>query len=109
MISDGDGGMEAGNCPNRGESSPLNDTSKSLVLVNYFRTVPLKLLACGENSDDLIDMLYTCYTAAGNRFANFVAVDFYKVRLFLLRPLLNRALTEYHRSVFFSTRGNPDL
>ncbi|XP_017214955.1 PI-PLC X domain-containing protein At5g67130 [Daucus carota subsp. sativus] len=74
----GDGGMEAGNCPNRGESSPLNDTSKSLVLVNYFRTVPLKLLACGENSDDLIDMLYTCYTAAGDRFANFVAVDFYK-------------------------------
>ncbi|XP_074348466.1 PI-PLC X domain-containing protein At5g67130-like [Apium graveolens] len=74
----GDGGMEAGNCFNRGESSLLNDTSKSLVLVNYFPTVPIKLLACGENSEDLNDMLYTCYAAAGNRWANFVAVDFYK-------------------------------
>lgn len=74
--------MEAGKCFNRGESSLLNDTSKSLVLVNYFRTVPIKLLACGENSEDLNDMLYTCYAAAGNRWANFVAVDFYKVHLF---------------------------
>lgn len=74
--------MEAGNCFNRGESSLLNDTSKSLVLVNYFRTLPIKLLACGENSDDLNDMLHTCYAAAGNRWANFVAVDFYKVHLF---------------------------
>lgn len=82
MISDGDGGMEAGKCFNRGESSLLNDTTKSLVLVNYFRTVPIKLLACGENSEDLNDMLYTCYAAAGNRWANFVAVDFYKVHLF---------------------------
>nr|GEZ16766.1 PI-PLC X domain-containing protein At5g67130 [Tanacetum cinerariifolium] len=44
-----DGGMKAGECPNRGESSLLNDTSKSLVLVNYFRTLPLKVLhARGE-------------------------------------------------------------
>ncbi|KAK1396677.1 PI-PLC X domain-containing protein-like [Heracleum sosnowskyi] len=74
----GDGGMEAGNCFNRGESSLLNDTSKSLVLVNYFPTLPIKLLACGENAEDLYDMINTCYAAAGNRWANFVAVDFYK-------------------------------
>ncbi|GJW64983.1 PI-PLC X domain-containing protein [Tanacetum coccineum] len=52
----GDGGMKAGECPNRGESSPLNDTSKSLVLVNYFRTIPLKVLACGQNSGGLLNM-----------------------------------------------------
>ncbi|KAL3525831.1 hypothetical protein ACH5RR_014203 [Cinchona calisaya] len=74
----GDGGMKEGDCFNRGESSPLNDTSKSLVLVNYFRSVPLKPLACVQNSGSLIDMLQTCHTAAANRWANFVAVDYYK-------------------------------
>ncbi|KAK3032544.1 hypothetical protein RJ639_036783 [Escallonia herrerae] len=74
----GDGGMKAGSCPNRAESSPLDDKTKSLVLVNYFRSVPLKLLACSQNSADLSDMLQTCYGAAGNRWANFVAVDYYK-------------------------------
>nr|GEX12840.1 PI-PLC X domain-containing protein At5g67130 [Tanacetum cinerariifolium] len=74
----GDGGMKAGECPNRGESSPLNDTSKSLVLVNYFRTLPLKVLACGQNSGGLLNMTKTCYSESGNRWANFLAVDFYK-------------------------------
>ncbi|CAK9163008.1 unnamed protein product [Ilex paraguariensis] len=74
----GDGGMKAGSCFNRGESSPLNDTTKSLVLVNYFRSTPIKLLACVQNSADLIKMLQTCHGAAGNRWANFVAVDYYK-------------------------------
>ncbi|KAL3719308.1 hypothetical protein ACJRO7_004289 [Eucalyptus globulus] len=74
----GDDGMKAGSCPNRAESVPLDDRSKSLVLVNYFRSVPVTLLSCKENSGDLIDMLHTCYGAAGNRWANFVAVDFYK-------------------------------
>ncbi|KAE9595269.1 putative PLC-like phosphodiesterase, TIM beta/alpha-barrel domain-containing protein [Lupinus albus] len=74
----GDGGMKSGSCPNRGESPPLNDTSKSLVLVNYFRTVPLNLLSCEDNSENLINMLQTCYGASGNRWANFVAVDYYK-------------------------------
>ncbi|GJW64976.1 PI-PLC X domain-containing protein [Tanacetum coccineum] len=74
----GDGGMKAGECPNRGESSPLNDTSKSLVLVNYFRTIPLKVLACGQNSGGLLNMTKTCYSESGNRWANFLAVDFYK-------------------------------
>lgn len=74
----GDDGMKAGSCPNRNESSALNDKSKSLVLVNYFRSLSVKLLACRQNSDNLSDMLQTCYGAAGNRWANFVAVDYYK-------------------------------
>ena len=76
---DGNKGMEAGSCSNREESSPLDDTSKSLVLVNHFNTAPIKLLTCENNSADLINMLITCYGSAGNRWANFVAVDFYKV------------------------------
>ena len=71
--------MKAGSCPNRAESSPLDDKSKSLVLVNYFRTTPFKPITCAENSGGLIDMLKTCYGAAGSRWANFVAVDYYKV------------------------------
>lgn len=51
------------------------------MLVNYFRTAPLKPITCEDNSGGLIDMLQTCYGAAGNRWANFVAVDFYKVDL----------------------------
>ncbi|KAL0311704.1 UNVERIFIED_CONTAM: PI-PLC X domain-containing protein [Sesamum calycinum] len=74
----GDDGMKAGECSNRGESSALNDKTKSLVLVNYFRSVPVKALACVQNSGDLLNMLQTCQGAAGNRWANFVAVDFYK-------------------------------
>lgn len=71
--------MKEGECFNRGESSLLNDTSKSLVLVNYFRSIPLKPMTCVQNSGDLANMIQTCHTAAGNRWANFVAADFYKV------------------------------
>ncbi|XP_016649162.1 PREDICTED: PI-PLC X domain-containing protein At5g67130 isoform X1 [Prunus mume] len=78
LNTDGDGGMKPGNCPNRRESAPLNDETKSLVLVNYFTSIPIKQVSCAINSGDLIKMLYTCYGAAGNRWANFVAVDFYK-------------------------------
>ncbi|KAG4911747.1 hypothetical protein JHK86_052180 [Glycine max] len=77
----GDKGRKAlkeGSCPNRKESSPLDDKSKSLVLVNYFRTIPLKPISCEDNSGGLIEMLQTCHRAAGNRWANFVAVDYYK-------------------------------
>ncbi|XXG55520.1 hypothetical protein AAC387_Pa03g3176 [Persea americana] len=49
----GDDGMQPGICSNRKESSPLYDKS-------------------------LINMLHTCYGAAGDRWANFVAVDYYK-------------------------------
>ncbi|OIV90208.1 hypothetical protein TanjilG_01404 [Lupinus angustifolius] len=74
----GDGGMKSGICPKREESSPLDDKSKSLVLVNYFRSVPLKAITCSDNSGGLINMIQTCHSAAGNRWANFVAVDYYK-------------------------------
>lgn len=74
----GDGGMKEGSCPNRAESSAMNDKTKSLVLVNYFRSVPLKPLACVQNSGDLLDMLKTCHDASANRWANFIAVDYYK-------------------------------
>ncbi|CAI9768856.1 unnamed protein product [Fraxinus pennsylvanica] len=90
----GDGGMKAGSCFNRAESSVLNDTSKSLVLVNYFRSVPIKLLACVQNSGDLIKMLQTCHDVAANRWANFMAADFYKVsRLFHLLNQIVQYLT----------------
>ncbi|CAL0315249.1 unnamed protein product [Lupinus luteus] len=74
----GSDGLVKAKCTNRKESSTLNDERKSLVLVNHFRTIPVKALAAKSNSQDLIDMLSTCYGAAGNRWANFVAVDFYK-------------------------------
>ncbi|KAL4639784.1 hypothetical protein ACB092_03G243000 [Castanea dentata] len=74
----GDDGMHSGSCPNRGESAALNDKTKSLVLVNYFRSAPIKQVSCVDNSPELLNMLQTCYGAAGNRWANFVAVDFYK-------------------------------
>lgn len=81
-IADGNGGMHEGSCPNRAESSALDDKSKSLVLVNYFESIPIKQTACVHNSKPLIDMLQTCYGAAGNRWSNFIAVDFYKVYVF---------------------------
>ncbi|XWS47498.1 hypothetical protein CRYUN_Cryun14cG0157300 [Craigia yunnanensis] len=69
---------ETRSCPNRGESSALDDKSKSLVLVNFFHSISSKSETCKDNSGDLINMLHTCYGAAGNRWANFVAVDYYK-------------------------------
>ncbi|KAG8661631.1 hypothetical protein MANES_01G026400v8 [Manihot esculenta] len=73
----GDDGLSK-NCTNRAESSSLSDKTKSLVLVNHFGSVPVKEIACNENSASLIDTLHTCYAASGNRWANFVAVDYYK-------------------------------
>lgn len=71
--------MQSGSCTNRAESSKLDDKSKSLVLVNYFESVPVKQTTCVHNSGDLVNMAHTCYSSAGNRWANFVAVDYYKV------------------------------
>ncbi|XP_020533659.1 PI-PLC X domain-containing protein At5g67130 [Jatropha curcas] len=66
------------NCKNREESSTLDDKTKSLVLVNHFGSIPARTLACGLNSESLINSLHKCYTASGNRWANFIAVDYYK-------------------------------
>ncbi|OMO63215.1 hypothetical protein COLO4_32638 [Corchorus olitorius] len=74
----GNGGMVAGSCPNRAESPAMNVTSRSLVLVNYFPDRPDVTQACKHNSAPLISMMDTCYAAAGNRWPNFIAVDFYK-------------------------------
>lgn len=73
--------MIAGSCPNRVESSPMNTTTKSLVLQNYFHTNPNQTTACVDNSAPLTGMMKTCYEAAGKRWPNFIAVDFYQVFL----------------------------
>jgi len=78
-VAGGDGGMQPSSCPNRGESRPMNDANKSLVLQNYFRDDPNENLSCVDNSANLENMLDVCYKASGNRWTNFLAVDFYKV------------------------------
>lgn len=76
---DGDVGMNHEACNNRSESPFLYNRTRSLVLVNYFRTVALPWTASTEHSHGLVDVLKICHIAAGNRWANFLAVDFYKV------------------------------
>lgn len=76
---DGTKGMIKGRCPNRAESAAMNDLSRSLVLVNYFRDLPNFPVACKDNSAELLDMLTTCHDLSADRWANFIAVDFYKV------------------------------
>ena len=79
LKSDGNGGLRAGSCPNRPESSPMNIKTKSLVLMNYFADRADMAQSCKHNSGPLISMLNTCHEAAGKRWPNFIAVDFYKV------------------------------
>lgn len=74
----GNGGMGAGSCPNRAESPAMNAKSRSLALFNYFPDNPDVTQACKHNSAPLINMVNTCQAAAGNRWPNFIAVDFYK-------------------------------
>lgn len=73
----GDPGVVQGSCPNRKESKPLNSRSSSLFLQNYFPTFPVEADACKENSAPLLNMVGTCYKAAGNAIPNFLAVNFY--------------------------------
>ncbi|KAH8498483.1 hypothetical protein H0E87_017407 [Populus deltoides] len=77
-IAGEDGGMIAGSCPNRAESPASVATSRSLVLVNYFPDRTDVTQACKHNSAPLMDTMNTCYQAAGKRWPNFIAVDFYK-------------------------------
>lgn len=79
MNADGDDGMKAGLCPNRAESPPMNTMSRSLVLMNYFPTTPDLVTSCKDNSAPLVNMLNTCHNLSGNRWPNFIAVNFYKV------------------------------
>ncbi|XP_024977783.1 PI-PLC X domain-containing protein At5g67130-like [Cynara cardunculus var. scolymus] len=74
----GNEGKIAGSCPSRSESSPMNTTSRSLVLQNYFSTNPNVTGACIDNSASLISMMNTCQEAAGKRWPNYIAVDFYQ-------------------------------
>ncbi|MCO5575858.1 hypothetical protein L7F22_029663 [Adiantum nelumboides] len=74
----GDGGLHEGNCSNRAESMVLSARSQSLVLVNFFSTNPAQDQACTFNSAPLLQMLPFCYSAAGSRWPNYLAVDFYK-------------------------------
>ncbi|XP_042374284.1 PI-PLC X domain-containing protein At5g67130-like [Zingiber officinale] len=73
----GDEGLNSTTCPNRTESSPMDTTSKSLVLMNYFQENPVGSVACSNNLSPLVSMLGTCHNYSANRWANFVAVDFY--------------------------------
>ncbi|GMI68818.1 hypothetical protein like AT5G67130 [Hibiscus trionum] len=73
----GDAGLRPGRCPNRKESKPLNSKTASLVLMNFYTSLPSGDVVCKEHSAPLADMIRTCYRAAANRMPNFVAVDFY--------------------------------
>ncbi|CDY32852.1 BnaC08g02740D [Brassica napus] len=74
----GNGGLKVGACPNRAQSAPMSDKSKSLVLVNHFPDAPDLVVACRQNSGPLLESIKACYQAAGQRWPNFIAVDFYK-------------------------------
>lgn len=75
-------------CVNREESAVLTDTTKSLILENYFPSTPNSTEACVINSGNLANAITVCHAAAGNRWSNFLAVDFYKVSLSLLSQTL---------------------
>ncbi|KAF5936581.1 hypothetical protein HYC85_024087, partial [Camellia sinensis] len=72
----GSEGLQIGSSTKHEGSLKLDNTSKSLVLVNYS---PLSFTPCNEmNIEHLMNTLRTSYTAAGNRWANFIAIDYKK-------------------------------
>ncbi|GAQ89545.1 hypothetical protein KFL_005340100 [Klebsormidium nitens] len=73
-------GMDSASCPVRDNgSSGLSDRSKSLVLVNWFGDLEASSAACTDNQlVTLQAKLQACYAAAGSRWANFLAVDFFQ-------------------------------
>ncbi|KAH0926906.1 hypothetical protein HID58_019162 [Brassica napus] len=74
----GNGGMRPGVCTNRPESAAMGDQSRSLVLVNYFPDTADLMGSCKQNSAPLLDAIQKCQEASGQRWPNFIAVDFYK-------------------------------
>ncbi|CAH2053317.1 unnamed protein product [Thlaspi arvense] len=74
----GNGGMRAGVCTNRPESAAMGDKSRSLVLVNYFPDTADLIGSCKQNSAPLLETIKKCQEASGQRWPNFIAVDFYK-------------------------------
>ncbi|XP_076949066.1 PI-PLC X domain-containing protein At5g67130-like [Bidens hawaiensis] len=74
----GSDGMKNGSCPNRAESAAMNTRSRSLVLLNHFPDTPDMIESCQHNSAPLMTMMNTCHDAAGERWPNFISVDFYK-------------------------------
>jgi hypothetical protein len=81
--------MVRGSCRNRAESAAMNDLSRSLVLVNYFRDLPNFPVACKDNSAVLTDKITDCHAKSGRRWANFIAVDFYHVCCHFVHPWLD--------------------
>ncbi|KAI5396206.1 hypothetical protein KIW84_062420 [Lathyrus oleraceus] len=78
QYGNSNGGMKASSCPNHAQSPSMNTTSRSLVLVNYFRDLPNETQSCKDNFVPLFDMVNTCYQAARKCWANCIVVDFYK-------------------------------
>lgn len=97
--------MNSGSCPNRAESSPLNTTTRSLVLQNYFPDNPNATKVCADNSAPLASMLETCYEAAGKRWPNFIAVDYYQVCT--LDILVQLYLQQLYLICLLKNRRNP--
>lgn len=81
LAADGNEGLAGGACPSRAESRPMDSSSQSLVLMNFFTTNPSQSWACGNNSAPLVGKLKSCYDASAKRWPNFIAVDFYMVRM----------------------------
>eukprot|EP00252_Welwitschia_mirabilis_P007767 TRINITY_DN19448_c0_g1_i3.p1 TRINITY_DN19448_c0_g1~~TRINITY_DN19448_c0_g1_i3.p1 ORF type:complete len:426 (-),score=50.52 TRINITY_DN19448_c0_g1_i3:292-1569(-) len=73
----GDAGLQTNSCSNRAESNPLTAKAQTLFLENFFPDNPSIPKACVNNSSPLLSVLNTCRNASG-RWANFLAVDFYK-------------------------------
>ncbi|EFJ18358.1 hypothetical protein SELMODRAFT_420210 [Selaginella moellendorffii] len=73
----GDDGMKNGSCRNRDESPPLASRSVSLFVENYFPTTPFEPRECKDHGQSLRAMLDVCAKSSGNRYANFLAVNFY--------------------------------